>query len=96
MKKFPKLVQCDARGQIVIPKEIRKSLEIEEGSGFYMFTIQDEGILLKKIPKEIIDADDSMLKEIAEKSEKLGIDKGHLKKTVKHYNKKEEEGFEEI
>ncbi len=49
MKKFPKIVQCDKRGQIVIPKDIRADLGLEEGTGFWMYSIEDEGILLKKI-----------------------------------------------
>ena len=56
MKKFPKIVQADSRGQIVIPKDIRRELGIDEGTGFYMYTITDEGILLKKIEnKELSD-----------------------------------------
>ncbi|MFT4310038.1 MAG: AbrB/MazE/SpoVT family DNA-binding domain-containing protein, partial [Candidatus Woesearchaeota archaeon] len=49
MKKYPKIVQCDKRGQIVIPKEIRQDLGIDEGCGFWVFSITDEGILLKKM-----------------------------------------------
>ncbi|MFW6449664.1 MAG: AbrB/MazE/SpoVT family DNA-binding domain-containing protein, partial [Nanoarchaeota archaeon] len=31
MKKYPKVVQCDSRGQIVIPKNVRQKLDIGEG-----------------------------------------------------------------
>ena len=46
--KYPKIVQCDSRGQIVIPKGIRKELGIEEGAAFWVYMTGD-GIILKKI-----------------------------------------------
>ena len=48
MTKYPKVVQCDKRGQIVIPKSIRSDLKIEEGAVFWMYQIE-EGIFLKRI-----------------------------------------------
>ncbi len=44
----PKVVQCDKRGQIVIPKSIRDELNIEEGAAFWMYKTK-EGIILEKI-----------------------------------------------
>ena len=46
--KTPKVVQADKRGQIVIPKSIRKELKIEEGAAFWIYKTE-EGIVLKKI-----------------------------------------------
>ncbi|MBR9692074.1 AbrB/MazE/SpoVT family DNA-binding domain-containing protein [Candidatus Woesearchaeota archaeon] len=46
--KDPKVVQADKRGQIVIPKSIRKELGIEEGAAFWMYKTE-EGIFLKRI-----------------------------------------------
>lgn len=83
MKKFPKLVQVDKRGQIVIPKDMRKELGIEEGTGFWMFSIEDEGILLKKV--ETPDFKDNITKEIEDKSDKIGIDKNKIKVTNEKY-----------
>jgi AbrB family looped-hinge helix DNA binding protein len=48
MGKYPKVVQCDSRGQIVIPKPIRSELKIEEGAAFFMYQTED-GIFLKRI-----------------------------------------------
>ena len=45
-----KISQIDNRGQIVIPKEIREKLKISPGTGFYIYNISNDGILLKKIP----------------------------------------------
>ncbi len=42
----PEIVQCGRRGQIVIPKEIRKRLGIREAD-FDLFAVGDKGIFLK-------------------------------------------------
>lgn len=44
----PKIVQVDKRGQIVIPKEVRDELNIDISTKFWVYSITDEGILLKK------------------------------------------------
>jgi len=46
--KTPKVVQCDKRGQIVIPKSIRSELGLDEGAAFWIYKTED-GIFLKKI-----------------------------------------------
>ena len=43
-----KIVQCDKRGQIVIPKKIRLELGIDEGAAFWIYKTDDE-IRLKKV-----------------------------------------------
>ena len=45
-----KIVQSDARGQIVIPQKIRKQLSIEDGAAFWIYT-QKNNIILQKIDK---------------------------------------------
>jgi len=47
-KKYAKIVQADKRGQIVIPKSIRKELDLEEGAAFWVYKTED-GIYLKKV-----------------------------------------------
>ena len=47
-KKYAKIVQSDKRGQIVIPKSIRKELKLEEGAAFWVYKV-DDGIYLKKV-----------------------------------------------
>jgi len=96
MKKYPKIVQIDSRGQIVIPKDIRRELGIDEGTGFYMYTITDEGILLKKIDEEELGDHKNILDELTEKSDKLDIDKKNIKKSVKKYKKTKEGNLEVI
>jgi AbrB family looped-hinge helix DNA binding protein len=96
MKKYPKIVQCDNRGQIVIPKEVRKFLDINEGTGFFMFTINEEGILLKKIENKAIDEKDSTIKKIIENKEKLEIKKENITKTIENYKPKKETILEDV
>ena len=87
MKRYPKLVQCDARGQIVIPKEIRQDLGVEEGTGFWMYSVTDEGILLKKVSAPELSEHLKMLDELKEKSGKTGISKKSLESSEKKYKK---------
>jgi len=47
-EKYAKIVQSDKRGQIVIPKSIRKELKLEEGAAFWVYKV-DDGIYLKKV-----------------------------------------------
>lgn len=44
----PKIVQVDKRGQIVIPKDVREELNIDVSTKFWIYSITDQGILLKK------------------------------------------------
>jgi AbrB family looped-hinge helix DNA binding protein len=96
MKKYPKPISCDERGQIVIPKDIRADLSLEEGSGFLMYLITSEGILLKKIDTQPLDAHHELLNEIEQKSDKLEIKKENLKKAIKTYEKVKEGNLELI
>lgn len=96
IKKYPKLVQCDSRGQIVIPKDLRRELNIDEGTGFWMYTITDEGILLKKVKTPSLDDHSEIVKNIEEKADKLKIKKSNITKSVKKYKKTREGGLEVI
>ena len=93
MKKFPKIVQADKRGQIVIPKDIRAELGIEEGTGFYMYSVTNEGIFLKKVPEDSLEGSDA-LTEIENKAEKINVDPKNISKTKKSYVKTMEGNLE--
>jgi AbrB family looped-hinge helix DNA binding protein len=90
VKKYPKIVQCDSRGQIVIPKDIRIELGIDESTGFYMYAITSEGILLKKIPGKTLDENVEEIEEIEEKAEKIQVNKKNLEKAKQDYKKTKE------
>jgi AbrB family looped-hinge helix DNA binding protein len=96
MKKYPKIVQCDARGQIVIPKDIRQELGIDEGSAFWMYSITDEGILLKIVPNDELSEHSSIVSEMKEKSDKLKISQKNVEKAVKNYERKPKGRLEEV
>jgi len=86
MKKYPRIVQADKRGQIVIPKDIRQELKIDEGSAFWVYSVGDEGILLKKIEEKPIE-DSKEVSELSEKAEKIGISKKNISETKERYKK---------
>ena len=96
MKKYPKIVQCDSRGQIVIPKDIRQDLRIDEGTGFWMYSVTNEGILLKKIDDLPLDENEGILEEIKAKADKLKIKKSNISDSVKKYRKTKEGNLEVI
>ena len=96
MKKYPKIVQCDSRGQIVIPRDIRRDLRIDEGTGFWMYSVTNEGILLKKIDILPLDENKEVLNEIKEKSKKLKIKRSNLDDSVKKYKKTKDGNLEVI
>jgi AbrB family looped-hinge helix DNA binding protein len=95
MKRFPKLLQADSRGQIVIPKEIRQALGIDESTGFFAYVIDKEGIFLKKVDSKPLD-EHPEVKEIKEKARALGVDKKNVEHAEASYKKQERGGFEEL
>ena len=96
MKKYPKIVQCDKRGQIVIPKDIRQELDIDEGSAFWMYSITEEGILLKLVPKDELSDHSFVINQLKEKSDKIGVASEKIDKTVSEYKKKPKGRLEEV
>lgn len=96
MKKYPKAITCDERGQLVIPRDIRTDLNIEEGTGFLLYVVTKEGILLKKIDPQPLDAHHEILNEIEQKADKLDIKKENLKKSIRDYEKIKEGNLELI
>jgi len=96
MKKYPRAVQCDSRGQIVIPKEIRRELGIEEGSAFWMFILTNEGILLKKMTDGQLLTDDPVLKELKSKTKAAGISQKNIDSAVDRYKKEKKGAFIEL
>ena len=95
MKKYPKTIKCDDRGQLVIPKAIRAELGINEGTGFWMHEITHEGILLKKIDTPSLEQEE-IVEEIKDKIDKVKIKKENLRKTLKNYKTKKEGNLELI
>ncbi|MBU0756960.1 MAG: AbrB/MazE/SpoVT family DNA-binding domain-containing protein [Nanoarchaeota archaeon] len=96
MKKYPRIVQVDKRGQIVIPKEIRDELSIDETSGFFVYSISDEGILLKKIQPDSISYSDPLILKLKEKASQLKLEPKNVDKTIDEYKKTKKGNLEII
>ncbi len=69
-------IKASSKGQVVIPSNIRKKLEIESGS-LLAVTAQDSLIVLKKVSSKISVSDMKTLKLIEEAWK--DIDKGNYK-----------------
>lgn len=95
MKKYPRIVQSDKRGQIVIPKDVRQELKIDEGSAFWVYSVGDEGILLKKIEEKPLE-DSKEISDISDKAEKVGISKQKISHTRERYKKSKRGRLEEV
>lgn len=96
MKKYARIIQCDSRGQIVIPKDVRQELNIEEGTGFYMYIIENEGVLLKTIPQRELSDHTHIIKDIEVNAEKIGVVKSNLDASVQKYKKTSKGNFQNI
>ncbi|MFH0979141.1 MAG: hypothetical protein V1837_07640 [Candidatus Woesearchaeota archaeon] len=96
MKKYPKLLQCDKRGQIVIPKDIRSELKITEGTGFWVYSIDQEGLFFKKVDTPTLEDHKDLLKELEEKADKIKLDKKNIQKAVQKYKKTKEGNLDVI
>jgi AbrB family looped-hinge helix DNA binding protein len=94
MKRYPKIVQMDARGQIVIPKDIRAELGLDEGTGFYMYSVSGEGILLKKIEAKELSDHKELIGELNANADKIGLKKENLDKAQRRYKKTKEGGLD--
>jgi AbrB family looped-hinge helix DNA binding protein len=96
MRRYAKIIQSDKRGQIVIPKDVRRELNIDEGTGFYLYVIENEGILLKTIPTKELSEQSHIVKEIEVSAEKIDVKKQNIDKSVENYKKKSRWNFENI
>lgn len=96
MKKYAKIIQSDSRGQIVIPKEARQELNIETGTGFYLYIIENEGILLKTIPSKELHEQSHIVKEIELNADKIKIKKENIDNSIQSYKKAGKGNFQNI
>ena len=96
MRKFAKIIQSDKRGQIVIPKDVRRDLNIDEGTGFYLYEIENEGILLKIIPAKELKEQTHIVREIEVNADKINVKKVNIEKSIDSYKKKTKGNFEDV
>jgi len=96
MRKYAKIIQSDKRGQIVIPKDVRQELNIDEGTGFYLYAIEGEGILLKILPNKDLSEHSHIIKEVEVNADKINVKKQNIDRSVENYKKKSRGNFENI
>jgi AbrB family looped-hinge helix DNA binding protein len=96
MRRFAKIIQSDKRGQIVIPKDVRRELNIDEGTGFYLYTVENEGILLKIIPSKDLSDHSHIIREIEVNADKINVKKQNIDKSVDNYKKRSKGNFENV
>jgi AbrB family looped-hinge helix DNA binding protein len=96
MKKFAKIIQSDMRGQIVIPKDVRRELNIDDGTGFYLYVIENEGILLKTIPIKELGDQSHIVREVEINADKIDVKKTNISKSIDNYKRKSKDNFENI
>lgn len=80
----------------MIPKDIRAELRIEEGTGFWVYSIENEGLLLKKIDAMPLDEHKKMLDDIHEKSDKIHVERKNVEKSIQKYKKTKEGNLDVI
>ena len=76
----PELTRVSSKGQLVIPQDIRKKLDIKEGNTFAV-TSKDDLVILKKIKNPILKEELRILNEVEEAWKE--IEKGECIKTTK-------------
>lgn len=96
MKRFAKIVQSDGRGQIVIPKDVRQELGIEDGTAFWLYAIDDEGILLKIIPYQELSNHQDLLQNVKAKANKIRLQQKNLDKAAKKYHRRQKGNFTDV
>ena len=96
MKRFAKIIQSDARGQIVIPKDVRRELNIDEGTGFYLYVIENEGILLKTIPIKGLEEQSHIVREVEINADKINLQKVNINKSVDNYKKRSKNNLDNV
>jgi len=96
MKKYARIVQADARGQIVIPKDIRSELHISEGTGFLLYVIENEGIFLKTTAPKKLSEHHKAIAEFKQNASKLKLGEENLDKSIKYYDDQSSKNLEQV
>ena len=79
MSKVIKLIKMSSKGQLVVPKEIRKEINFKEGERFIAIPLE-EGVYFKKINMPNLQ---EISKEVEAHFKKSKVTKQDLKKAIK-------------
>ena len=81
------IIKVSSKGQVVIPAELRRILDISEGDELYIFG-KDDALVLKKIEKEDLEREfEEIVKPIRAKVKKMGITQKDVKKEIRAYRR---------
>jgi AbrB family looped-hinge helix DNA binding protein len=76
-----------SRGQVVIPEEVRKTLNLQEGDKFLVFCDKDV-VILKVLTPPSIEEFDELIKKARKEAKKAGLKKSDIKKAILQSRKK--------
>lgn len=71
----------------MIPKDVRSELRVDEGSAFWMYSITDEGILLKLVPRQELTSDSPIVSKVKEKASAIKVNPKNIDQSIAKYNK---------
>lgn len=86
MKNFSSTTMS-SRGQVVIPDDIRKTLNLQPGAQFMVFCDKDV-VMLKIITPPTMESFTPLLKAIRKAAKKSGARQSDVKKAIKEVRKK--------
>ena len=78
----PATTRMSSKGQVVIPEEIRKRLDLKSGSRFVVVGEKDV-VILKSIKTPTIDQFDTLIKTVRKKAKAAGLKKSDITAAVK-------------
>jgi len=73
--------KMSSKGQVVIPENIRKQLNLKEGAQFVVLGEKDV-VILKNITPPAIDEFDDLIATVRKKARKAGIKKSDIKDAI--------------
>lgn len=73
--------KMSSKGQVVIPEDIRKRLNLTEGTRFVV-TGQDDVVILKAISEPSLDEFESLIQEARSQAKQAGLKKANIKDAV--------------
>ncbi len=76
------ITKLSAKGQVLIPENIRKKLKLEAGVQFVVLGDKDV-LILKKISPPAIDELDNLIKEARETAKQVGLKKSDIERAIK-------------
>jgi antitoxin PrlF len=76
------VVTVSSRGQVSIPADVRRELDIEEGAKLLVVS-KGDNVLLKKVDESFVEKSlEDMLKPMWEEAENAGIDEGDAEELI--------------